>query len=79
MQDSPLALQGQGRVNPLPKEGARLRAQRLGALEAAGAMSEASPGLLLPAGRGAAVPQSLRWPCRTDTSQRRWGQADGLD
>lgn len=29
-------------------------------------MSEASPGLLLPAGRGAAVPQPLRRPCKTD-------------
>lgn len=62
--DSPLALQGQGWVNPLPSEGARLSDQCLCALEAAGAMPEGSPGLLLPAGRGAAVPQPLRWTCK---------------
>lgn len=74
--DSPLALQGQGRVNPLPKEGARLGHQRLRALEAAGAMPEGSPGLLLPAGRGAAVPQPLRRTCGTDMHCSRWqGQA----
>lgn len=69
-QDSPLALQGQGRVNPLPNKGARLSGQRLCALEAAGAMPEGSPGLLLPAGRGAAIPQPLRRTCKTDTHHR---------
>jgi len=78
-QDSPLALQGQGRVNPLPDEGPRLGNQRLRALEAAGAMPKGSPGLLLPAGRGAAVPQPLRWTCKTHTCHsRRRGQADRL-
>lgn len=69
-QDSPLALQGQGRVNPLPDKGARLSGQCLCALEAAGARPEGSPGLLLPAGRGAAIPQPLRWTCKTDTHHR---------
>lgn len=78
-EDSPLALQGQGRVNPLPNEGARLSNQRLGALEAAGAMPEGSPGLLLPAGRGAAIPQPLRRTCKTDARHSwQWGQVDRL-